>query len=401
MPVHRPSDAQEAAQVVAWAAAEGEPLDIQGGGSKRALGRPADAAHRLDLSALSGIIDYDPAELVLTAQAATPMAEIEEQLSKHRQMLAWEPPDVRAVLSADAHAEPTLGGTLACNLSGPRRVRTGAARDHFLGFAAINGWGDAWKAGGKVVKNVTGYDLCKLQAGAFGTLSVMIEVTVRVLPRPETAATVLLRGLSDDEAVASMAAALNSTHEVSAAAHLSAAVAKRVGLSEFDGPTTALRIEGPRPSVAFRADAVATLLNEAHRLGAADTTRFWDAVAAARPFAGQPGALWRVCTAPTAAPGLVRQIQAVLPGAEAFYDWAGGLVWLLVSEDDDCGASAVRAAVAERGGHATLFRAPPAVRASVPVFEPLAPPLLALSRRVKAGFDPKGILNPGRMMEGV
>ena len=399
MEVFRPGDAQEAQDLVAWAAAEGKPLDVQGGGSKRGLGRPSQASQRLDLSRLRGIVDYDPSELVLTAQAATTMAEIAEQLAAHRQMLGWEPPDWRGLLGGDA--KPTLGGVLACNLSGPRRVRAGAARDHFLGFAAVNGWGDAWKAGGKVVKNVTGYDLCKLQAGAFGTLSVMTEVTVRVLPKPETACTVVLRGLADDAAVAAMAAALNSPHEVSAAAHLPAGLAERLGIPGLDGAATALRLEGPRPSVRFRADVLGGMLGEALRLEAADTARFWEAVGAVQPFAGQAGALWRVCPAPDAAPALVRRVQAALPGAGAFYDWGGGLVWLAVSEGADCGAAAVRAAVAEAGGHATLVRAPEAVRASVPVFEPLAGPLLALSRRVKAGFDPKGILNPGRMMEEV
>lgn len=398
MEVFRPGNAEEAAQVVAWAAAESKPLDVQGGGSKRGLGRPSQAGQRLDLSRLRGIVDYDPSELVLTAKAATTVAEVTGQLAAHRQMLGWEPPNWRGLLGGDA--EPTLGGVLACNLSGPRRVRAGAARDHFLGFAAVNGWGDAWKAGGKVVKNVTGYDLCKLQAGAFGTLSVMTEVTVRVLPRPEASCTVMLHGLADDAAVAAMAAALNSPHEVSAAAHLPAGLMGRLDVPGLDGAVTALRLEGPRPSVRFRADALGGTLGEALRLEGADSARFWEAVGSVRPFAGQDGALWRVCPAPDAAPGLVRRVKAALPGAEAFYDWGGGLVWLLVAEGTDCGAAAVRAAVAA-GGHATLIRAPEAVRAAVPVFEPLAGPLLALSRRVKAGFDPQGILNPGRMMEGV
>lgn len=399
MEVFCPADAQEAEQVVTWAAAEGKPLDIQGGGSKRGLGRPSQAGHRLDLSRLHGIVDYDPSELVLTVRAATTMAEIDEELVAHRQMLGWEPADWRGALGAGG--EPTLGGVLACNLSGPRRVRAGAARDHFLGFAGLNGWGDAWKTGGKVVKNVTGYDLCKLQAGAFGTLSVLLEVTVRVLPLPETACTVVLQGLSDDAAVAAMTAALNSPHEVSAAAHLPAAAMAPLGMAGLDGAATALRLEGPRPSVRFRADVLGGTLREALRLDAAETGLFWQAIGAVQPYAGQTAALWRVCTAPAAAPALVRRVQAALPGSEAFYDWGGGLVWLAVGDDADCGAATVRAALRAGGGHATLIRAPEAVRAAVPVFEPLAAPLLALSRRVKAGFDPKGILNPGRMMEGV
>lgn len=400
MQTFRPTDARETEQVVAWAAAEGKPLDILGGGSKRALGRPSQVEHRLDLSALNGIIDYDPSELVLTAHAATTMAEIEDQLAAQRQMLAFEPPDWRGLLGNAG--TPTLGGVLACNMAGPRRVRAGAARDHFLGFAAVNGWGDGWKAGGRVVKNVTGYDMCKLQAGAYGTLSVMTEVTVRVLPRPETACTLLLLDLSDEAAVAAMAAALNSPHEVSAAAHLPAGIAGRFGLTALAGAVTALRLEGPRPSVEFRADVLGGMLNEAMRLGPADTARFWTGIGAVQPFVGQADrALWRVCPTPSAAAAVVRRVQAGMDAMEAFYDWGGGLVWLSVEGGADCGAALVRAAVAEAGGHATLIRAPDAVRAAVPVFEPLDGPLDALSRRVKVGFDPRGILNPGRMQEGV
>ena len=403
MQVLRPSETSEVEGMVAWAAAENRPLEVVGGGSKRALGRPSRAGHVLDLAAISGIVDYDPAELVLTARAATPMAAIKEQLDAQRQMLGFEPPDWRGLLPGNG--EPTLGGVVACNQSGPRRVRAGAARDHVLGFAAVNGWGDGWKSGGRVVKNVTGYDMCKLQAGAFGTLSVLTEITVRVLPRPETACTLVLRGLSDEAAVAAMAAALNSPHEVSAAAHLPASLAGWCGVEELAGDRaaiTALRLEGPRPSVEFRAGALGEVLDVTTRLKALDTGRFWTGIGAVQPFAGQPDrALWRVCPTPDAAPRLVRRVRDELGGAEAFYDWGGGLVWLGVAAEADCGAALVHAAVREVGGHAALVRAPESVRASVPVFGPLDGPLDALTRRVKASFDPNGVLNPGRMREGI
>ena len=401
MQVFRPADVREAEQVVSWAAAEEKPLDVMSGGSKQGLGRPSTAEHRLDVSALSGIIDYEPSELVLTVRAATTMAEIGQLLEAQQQILAFEPPDWRTLLGGGG--EPTIGGVLACNMAGPRRVRAGAARDHFLGFSAINGWGDGWKAGGRVVKNVTGYDMCKLQAGAYGTLSVLTELSVRVLPRPETAATVILQGLSDAEAVAAMATALNSPHEVSAAAHLPAGVAARLGMPDLaSGGITALRLEGPRPSVDYRADVLGTALHEGMRLNRADTERFWRAVGSAQPFAGQADrALWRVCPPPSAAPALVERVRATLQDTEAFYDWGGGLVWLSVPGLADGGAAVVRGAVSETGGHATLVHAPDAVRAAVPPFQPLLGALAALSKRVKQGFDPKGILNPGRMQEGV
>ena len=252
MTILQPADAGEAADAIAWALTEKHPLEIVAGGSKRALGRPARTEHTLDVSRLKGVIDYEPAELVLTAKAATPIAEIEEQLAARQQMLAFEPPDWRALLGGQG--EPTLGGALACNLAGPRRARAGSARDFFLGFAAVNGRGEAWKAGGKVVKNVTGYDMCKLQAGAFGTLSLITEATLKVMPKPQAACTILLHGLADEAAVKTLLKALNTPHEVSGAAHLPASLARRSGVAAVAGPSdavTALRIEGPAPSVAL------------------------------------------------------------------------------------------------------------------------------------------------------
>lgn len=398
----KPADAVEAAGVVAWAVAEGEPLDIVAGGSKRALGRPVQAAHTLDVSLLAGVVDYEPSELVLTARPGTPMAEVEALLAGERQMLAFEPPDWHGLLGCEG--EPTLGGVLACNIAGPRRVRAGAARDHFLGFAAVNGRGEAWKAGGRVVKNVTGYDMCKLQAGAYGTLSVLTEVSVRVLPRPETACTLLLSGLYDDAAVALMAQALNTPHEVSGVAHLPDAVAARSGVARGHGHVTALRLEGPAPSVRYRADALEALLGAAIRIEGAESARLWREIGAVRPLLAAGAALvWRVCPTPSAAPAVLRAVQARFASAEAFYDWGGGLMWLCLDAAEagaDAGAAVVRAAVRVTGGHATLVVAPDPVRAAVAVFEPEAGPLAALSRRVKDSFDPRGILNPGRMREG-
>ncbi|MGC2412498.1 MAG: FAD-binding protein, partial [Stellaceae bacterium] len=217
-----PSSLTELHEAVGAALAAEEPIEIVGGGSKKGLGRPLQTAHTLDLSRLSGIRDYAPSELVLTAGAATPLAEIEHALEEADQMLAFEPPDWRSLLGVpeEDSAGPTLGGILATNLSGPRRIKAGAARDHFLGFRAVSGRGEVFKAGGKVVKNVTGYDLSKLMAGSYGTLAALEEVTVKLLPRPETVATVLFAGVEPVAATRLMAAALGSPHEVSGAAYL-------------------------------------------------------------------------------------------------------------------------------------------------------------------------------------
>jgi glycolate oxidase FAD binding subunit len=401
--VLRPADSPQAAEIIARAAAENTPLRIQAGGSKLAFGRPVEGS-TLDLSLLSGVLDYEPAELFISARAATPLQTILDNLEAHGQMLAFEPPDWRALL----HTKnlPTIGGTVACNLAGPRRVRAGAARDHFLGFSAIDGRGDLWKAGGKVVKNVTGYDMCKLQAGAFGTLSVLLDCTMRLLPKPETSRTVLYVGLSDAHAIQIMASALNSPHEVSAAAHLPAAAASRSTSAAGFPPAssvTALRLEGPRPSVTYRADTIATLHRPALQLEEAESLRFWGEIGSVQNvLSGTETILWRVCTAPSAAPGVMHQVREKLDGADGFYDWGGGLLWIEIDPSvTDTGESVIRQSVARAGGHATLLRAPAAARARIPVFQPLAPPLEALTRRIKTGFDPLGILNPGRMQQGI
>jgi glycolate oxidase FAD binding subunit len=405
MTVFKPADSREAQEVIAWAAAQGESLDISAGGTKRGLGRPAQSAHRLDVSRLIGIVDCDRAELVLTARAATPLAEIERELAAQHQMLAFEPPDWRGLLGTDG--EPTLGGALACNLAGPRRVRAGAARDHFLGFSAINGRGEAWKAGGRVVKNVTGYDMCKLQAGAYGTLSVLTELSLRVVPRPETACTLLLHGLSDEAAIAALARALNTPHEVSGAAHLPGTIGRRFALLDIigePGPATALRLEGHSPSVEYRRIALASLFERVTHLGQADSDRLWTDIAGVSPLLQTQGrVLWRLCPTPSSAPAVLNGIRAQIASAEAFYDWGGGLLWLSLDAEacgPDAGAEIVRTALKAAGGHATLMVAQEATRAVVPVFEPEQAALAALSRRVKESFDPGHTLNPGRMREG-
>jgi glycolate oxidase FAD binding subunit len=394
-----PADIAELRDAVGDALAAAEAVEIVAGGSKRGLGRPLQTPRTLDLSRLSGIRDYAASELVLTAGAATPLAEIERALGEQRQMLAFEPPDWRGLLLGEG-GEPTLGGTLACNLAGPRRVKAGAARDHFLGFRAVSGRGEVFKAGGKVVKNVTGYDLCKLVAGSYGTLAALEEVTVKVLPRPEATATVLFAGLDAAAAVRLMAAALGSPHEVSGAAYLPA------GADAAPPRSVALRIEGPAPSVAARcggllADNRGAGPADAMTLGEADSIALWRAVGDVAALLG-PGerALWRVSAAPSRGAEIAETLSREL-GAAWFLDWGGGLAWAAVPEAGDAGAALIRGAIRGRDGHgtghATLVRASAGLRRAVPVFEPQPPALAALSRRVKEAFDPAGILNPGRM----
>ena len=403
----KPRDAAQVEQAIQWALANGKALELVGRGSKRAIGRAAQWDATLDLSALSGVTLYEPAELVLSAKAGTPLAEIEALVAASAQQLAFEPMDYGPLLGAAAGAG-TIGGAIAANLSGPRRIKAGAARDHFLGVSAVSGRGETFKSGGRVVKNVTGYDLCKLLAGSWGTLAAMTDVTVKTLPRAETEETILVLGLDDATAAKVMAAVMGSFADVSAAAHLPAPVTPRIPeTATARVAVTAFRLEGVAPSIAHRKSVLERLTAPFGSLGTLDETAsrgLWRAVRDAAPFAaaGPAGAryVWRISTAPSRGAevggALVAQAQA-----EVMYDWAGGLVWAALPAADDAGANLVRATVAAAGGHATLIRAPAAVRAAVEVFAPEPPPLAALTKRVRESFDPQGVLNAGRMWAGV
>ncbi len=405
----RPDSGAQLAELVAWAAAEEAPLEVVGRGSKRGFGRPVQGAHGLDLSALAGITLYEPEELVLAARAGTPLAEIEAALAAQSQHLAFEPPDLGPLLGNEAN-DGSVGGVLACNLSGPRRLKSGAARDHFLGVAAVSGRGEAFKSGGRVVKNVTGYDLCKLLAGSHGTLAVMTDVTVKVMPRPEKTRTVMVFGQDDRQALVVMTQALNSPHEVSGAAHLPTAVAagSKVSYVAEAGASgqsvTALRLEGPGPSVVFRCEALRRDLAGfgAHEeLHGRNSALLWREIRDVAPFVGHPGRpVWRLSVPPQSAPEVVARIADGGSGLY-YYDWGGGLIWLaLASWAERCDV-AIRSALAECGGHATLVRAPKEARTTTPVFQPLDLAKAMITERVKDSFDPQRILNPGRMYAGL
>ena len=399
----KPRDAKEVEEAVRWALGNDKALELLGQGSKHAIGRPSQTDLTLDLSGLSGVTLYEPEELVLSARAGTPLAEIEALLEKNNQQLAFEPMDYGPLFGGVA-GQGTIGGVIAANLSGPRRVKAGAARDHFLGVTCVTGRAETVKSGGRVVKNVTGYDMCKLLAGSWGTLAAMTDITIKVLPKPETEASVLVTGLDDARACAAMAAAMGSSCDVSGAAHLPDHVA-----SYFDGlpqpeASTILRLEGVAPSVAHRKVTLASLMKAfgpVALLDEKDSSALWRSVRQVKPFASEAARerpLWRISTAPARGHALV---DLITPAAQMFYDWAGGLVWVAMPFAHEPDAAAIRGAIKKLGGHATLVRAPASVRAALDVFEPQPAALAALSRRVKEGFDPKGVLNPGRMWAGV
>jgi glycolate oxidase FAD binding subunit len=357
----RPESVKDLVEIVAGAAASGRKLEIVGGGTRAEIGAPRQV-ERLDMTGFSGVIDYDPAELVLTVGAGTPLSEIEALVASKNQMLAFEPCGAPG---------STIGGVIAAGVSGSRRVSRGAVRDHLLGFKAVSGRGEAFVGGAKVVKNVTGYDLPKLAAGSWGRLFAMTEVTLKVLPRAPEQVTLAAEGLDPAAAVALMARAMGAQAEVAAAASA--------------GGLTALRLEGFGPSVTARR-ALLESMAPLRTLPADEAEAFWSAFRRPLP---DVSVLWRLSLPASRAAWVVE--QGLGPWT---MDWAGALLWL--ASDD---AAAVRAAASAAGGHAQLVRAPEALRRSVPALDPQPAPVMALEARLRRAFDPAGVFETGRFLD--
>ena len=374
----RPKTIAELADAVAAATT---PFELRGLGSKGKLGR-VPTGETLDLSGFKGIIKYEPEELILEVGAAMTLAEVEKLLAKNNQMLAFDPPDLSALLGVKNSG--TMGGIVACNLSGPRRMKAGAARDHVLGLSAVSGRGEVFKTGAHVVKNVTGYDLPKLMAGSYGTLAAFTSVIFKVMPKPETQTTLQTHCASDQEALALMTKAMESPHEVSGAAYL-------------PGQGVMLRVEGIGPSVDFRAKALAKMLDaKSEIIEEKASTKIWQDLRDVKLFAdSQSRHIWKISIPPQDAPAV---IAALKPKLEFRYvlDWAGGLIWL--DHEPQAASHLIRGAL--KSGHAMLFRADDETRNADAVFSPQPAPLAALTERVKRAFDPKGLFNPGRMVKG-
>ena len=381
---------------VALATSTGNPLAVEGNGSKRALLRPVQAARTLSTRNLTGITLYRPTELVLAARAGTPLPEIEAALAEKGQMLAPEPPDFAALFGSGSAA--TIGGIVAANLSGPRRISAGAIRDHLLGVRFVNGSGEVLRSGGRVLKNVTGLDLCKLLAGSHGTLGVITEVTLKVLPAAEATATLVVTVHDLTLGVRALAAGLASPFGVTGAALLPGGLPAQ-GLA---GAVALLRLEDFSSFVAYRAGRLCESLHEfgdVTLVEGAASRALWRTVREAEPLGAMPEqAVWRVSVRPSAASRVVAALDAAF-GARTLLDWGGGLVWVAGPATEAAHAAVVAAAAAARGTF-TLFRAPEPLRAAVAVLPPEPPALAAIAARVKAALDPAGVLNPGRMRAG-
>jgi glycolate oxidase FAD binding subunit len=386
---------------VAEAVRTHEPLLIQGNGTKSGMLRPVQAARTLSTADLSGITLYAPKELIISARAGTPLPEIEQTLAEAGQHLIAEPPDLSALLGPTGKPQ-TLGGIIATNLSGPRRVAWGAMRDHVMGVRAVTGRAEIIRSGGRVLKNVTGLDLCKLLTGSHGTLGVITEITLKVLPAPEATGTLVLPGLDPTAAVQVMSAALGSPFCVSGATWLPAEAAQRIpALAGAHATATLIRIEEFTPSVTYRIGR----LNDqfavpgARTLDTEASTSLWKAIRDAVPLTVRPeDAVWRISVRPSAGPAVLNAVEGA--GVTGYLDWGGGLVWLAGPADTATHAAIEKAAQAT-GGTWTLLRAPDTLRGAVRVIPDEPAPLARITREVKAALDPAGILNPGRLYAGL
>lgn len=361
-----PTSAAELAEMIQAATA---PLSLRGGATRgmEALGQA------LSVAGIRGVTLYEPGAMTLVCAAGTPMDEIETLLAGENQQLAFEPIDHRALLGTSG--TPTIGGVIAANVSGPRRIQAGAARDSVIGLRFVDGMGRQIHNGGRVMKNVTGYDLARLVAGSRGTLGAITEVALRVLPAPEAVATLRIEVASADAAVEALSAALGSPFDVTGAAYV-------------PGQGALVRLEGFAPSVRYRAEELTRTLARFGAVSVEDDARLcrqiWRDLRDASPFHAAPGDVWRVSVKPSDAP----EIAARLEADNVFFDWGGGLIWALMPEGSD-----LRARLGDFSGHATLVRASQATKAIIPTLQPEPAALALLSEKLKAQFDPRGLFS--------
>ncbi|MFK5996793.1 MAG: FAD-binding protein [Rhodobacterales bacterium] len=350
----------------------GGKLRIVGGGTRQALGNPCDSNRVLSTAGLNGVSLYDPSALTLVAAAGTPLAEIKKTLAKEGQRLPFEPMDHRGILGSIG--TPTIGGVVACNISGPARIQAGACRDSLIGVRVVDGAGRIIKNGGRVMKNVTGYDLVKLMAGSFGTLGVLTEVAFKVLPAPEASATVAISGLDDADALRAMSQALTAPYDVNGAAHDSIT------------DTTLIRVEGFEKSVAYRSTQLEKLLGHWGEVTITRKDNRWQSIRDVAPFHGLDTDVWRLSVTPSDGPKLAAKLRAVSGDIAILYDWGGGLLWVSAPQGTD-----VRSGLNGIPGYAEC------VRGTAVKITPQNTAIAKIEQGLRAKFDPKGILNAGIM----
>jgi glycolate oxidase FAD binding subunit len=403
--IHFPDDETELSELVVQANSERLVLEVCGNRTKRDLGHPIRANRRVSSLKMNGVIHYVPSEMLISVSCGTPLDEIEALLDQNSQELPFEPCRLDRFVLPDNHgSSPTIGGIVATNASGPRRILRGALRDHLLGIRGVNGRGEVFKAGGRVLKNAAGYDMPRALAGSWGTLAILSEVTLKVQPKAEETRTLIFLGLSDETAISTLCRAMGTPYEVSATLHLQEPLVRRFpnqDVANIGKALTALRLENFSATVEARAVKLCRLFKPFGTIYELDDVRsrmFWNDARNLGCFAGD-APLWRISVAPHLAAKLANVLKNHMECRMAF-EWSGGLIWLELEPSSDANATLLRRLIAEFQAEAQLIRAPAKTRAEIDVFQPLAEANMRLIRGIKEAFDPQRVLNPERMYPG-
>ena len=406
---YTPNNQEEISQFIYDSYQANKPLEIVTLNSKP-IGRSIQCSQTLDLRKNSGVIEYAPEELFIKVKAGTPLIDILEILKSKKQCLGFEPVDLGYLYNGKSNYG-SIGGVTSCNLSGPRRFKSGALRDHLLGFTAVNGKGECIKSGGTVVKNVTGYDLSKLLAGSYGTLSVLTELVFKVIPEPEYAETFILYDLNPKKAMEAFSVAMKTSLEVSGACFYSKKNTEFLRLNDIDSSksVTAFRVEGPKKSVQERIVSLTKIFKEIKEktvLELYQSNLFWKITANLECFSNSQNLVAKISLPPTETAGFISQFcedDIMDINNKYFVDWAGGLVFLEINDKDPSYLilEKIKKFCKEKGSHITIIKANDNLRRTGFFVSTSDENIKILAAKIKQSFDPKSILNPGKIYAGI
>jgi len=399
----KPENENDLQEIIRYCYKKDLPIEIVGTGTKNEIGKKLQCAKILDMSNISGIVEYKPEELYITVKAGTPIKIVQDELKKNNQHLAFEPTNFSEIFKKDSN-EGTVGGTLACNFSGSRRFKVGSGRDHILGFKGYNGRGEKIKSGGTVVKNVTGYDLSKLVTGSFGTLLVLSEITLKVLPLQTDIKTIVMSGLALEHALGVMSSSIASSNDPSGVVFYPGSLRNNFVFNDLthQGSITAIRIEGTKASTEQRINNLFKDLGlEETKATILDSTQseiFWEDTRALKVFSKNQKNILRAVVPPSETVNLINRLKTFHPSY--FIDWGGSLIWLELDYLSNQKIDQIRKRVLDTGGYLTVIKSPANIKSSSEIFT-IDPIKFKISQNLKKSFDPKRIFNPGKMYTGI
>tara|TARA_B100002052_G_scaffold293789_1_gene317492 strand:+ start:311 stop:1567 length:1257 start_codon:yes stop_codon:yes gene_type:complete len=401
--IYKPDNEKDLQEIIKYCFKKNLPIEIIGRGTKNQIGKRLQCAKTLDMSNISGIIDYKPEELYITVKAGTPILTIQNELKKNNQHLAFEPVNFSELFKKDSN-EGTIGGTLSCNFSGSRRFKVGSARDHILGFKGFNGKGEKIKSGGTVVKNVTGYDLSKLITGSFGTLLVLSEITLKVLPLQTDTKTIVVSGLSLEHALGILGSAISSSNDPSGAVFYPDSLRNNFVFNDLTHPgsITAIRVEGSKTSTEQRINNLIQDLSLLDKnvtvIDSIQSEIFWEDTRSIKVFSKNQKNILRAVVPPSETINLINRLKSFHP--TYFIDWGGSLIWIELDYLSNQKIDQIRKRILVADGYLTVIKSPENIKSSSELFT-IDPIKFKISQNIKKSFDPKRIFNPGKMYTGI